>query len=1115
MHKSIHQKRKLISLWIGCLILIGLFDAPTIAQTNATLAQGTWLKIGILQNNVFKIDADWLKKNGLNPTNINPKQVGIYSGPSGMLATDLKSPRTKDLRKIPNYFEGEQDGQWNSSDYLIFWGESPHTILWNPEENQWKQETHAYSDSSFYFIRLDDPSPGRIQQEEVNMGDAITLDYGWSLIHFEPETNSLIQSGRQWLADAFYGSSTKTIQYSLPDYKTGKNTKLKGRFYSSSVNPGTFSFDVPGNQLNSIEINAISGGRYDQKAFFKEIDYWVKPQLKDNAWNWSMQYKNTSGTGYLDFISILYPRTFNAKNENPLYLFPNTKDSSLSISVNNLTNSNQIWFRNGLNDWRKITGSSSSFKLEAKNKSQLVLVDPSMAIDPFFLGKIENQNIDQIPISELIIITSPPLKKAAKTLANFKNSIQKISATYVSTDQIFNAYSGGKQDVSAIRNFLFDQYNRPNSKLKYVLLLGDASVDYKGKSNVATALEKNCYVPTYQSLESTQPLLSYSSDDYYGLLDSLAGDWTEGANPQKKNLALAIGRIPARNQIDADVFVNKLMAYADQQKIAPEKPFSMAWIADDGDNNIHVQDAEDFSKIIEESANHMEVRKLYVDQFPQEMSNGNYTSAEAKKQVLNLINTQAEFIHFIGHGSESGWTDEKILTNNDILGLKNNRHLPILLTATCQFGRFDDPNIVSGAELSLLSNQGGAIGLISTTRPVFQSSNYIFGQAFYKTLIQNQFNVQCRLGDLFRVTKNLSQTGVINRNISLLGDPSMPLPWVGNYIQISTDSIEVGSDKWINGQNLEPAKTPTSAQDLFNIFVYDKPKKNKTLGTKTSPYQYMIQGNVLWKAKTSFNNNKIKISQKSIPKIEGAVNIKGFGLTNTFASIISNKNAWSVVSTKNIPDTQSPEISILLPDENDLENCSANPNLSIDFKDNNGFSWVGPMGEKAEMTVNDTLRIPLVHYFRPSVDHPENGNVRLRLENLSVGAYRIKVNCWDINQNASSKSINFRVGEKENSRAFFNIYPNPMEKELNLTIKLIPTWDPQPVQLTVFNLMGYRILDKMISLLPSIEQDYTLHITWSETELNTLVGTNLFKFEILSDQGKAIGPIISKIVTLK
>ena len=61
-------------------------------------------------------------------------------------------------------------------------------------------------------------------------------------------------------------------------------------------------------------------------------------------------------------------------------------------------------------------------------------------------------------------------------------------------------------------------------------------------------------------------------------------------------------------------------------------------------------------------------------------------------------------------------------------------NLPLLLTATCEFGRYDDPALVSGAELMVLSARGAAIGALTTTRPVFASTNFSLNKAFYEAL---------------------------------------------------------------------------------------------------------------------------------------------------------------------------------------------------------------------------------------------------------------------------------------------------------------------------------------------------------------------------------------------
>jgi len=1084
-----------------------------IAQADSKLSTGKWIKIGITQNGIYKIDASWLDKNKIDRGSLNPKQVSLYSTASGTLPEDLKTSRPQDLEEIPIYFEGEQDNKWDASDFFIFWGNSPHKIIFDFQKKSWVQELHAYSDSSFYFIRLDDPGAKRIEEVKATPGELKPTDYAWSIFHYEPESYNLIQSGRQWLGDAFYGTNNKTVQYSLADYKQGINSKLRGRFYSSSVQEGLFSFDVVGNTIESLKIPAISGGRYDNKANFMDLDMWLTPQIKDNLWSWTINYKNTTGTGYLDFLSLQYPRIFNAKHDNPLYLLPNSTDSSYSISIINTTASTQIWLRNGIGNWSKMINYSSSLKLNVKPESQLLLIDSQKAISPAFIKILLNQNINKETGYELLIISSPALKEAANALAKYKISSQKIATKVVDTEQIYHEYSGGKQDVTAIRDFIYRQYKNPNSALKYVILFGDASIDYKGKSVVSTEIEKNCFVPTYQSLESFRPLLSYSSDDYFGLLNPDEGDWLEGEKTNKKTLQVAIGRIPAKNPSEANFFVNKLIAFIESKKTNRFKPEVLAWVADDGDANIHIQDAEDFSNLMIQEANDVSIKKLYLDQFEQEITGGMYTSKKAKDAVISLFNSEADFIHFIGHGSESGWTDEKILTNNDLVSLMNLQHLPFLLTATCQFGRFDDPNQLSGAEISLMSTKGGAIGLISTTRPVFQNSNYLFGQSFYKNLIDHRTQVKYRMGDLFKETKNNSQTGVINRNISFLGDPTLELPWTGQAITIKTDTITPGSSQFFEGQLL--TKTPTNINAQIRANFYSPPTKKKTLGTKTNAYEYYVEGDLIWTSNIQMTGGGFSVSQKSVPNTKGPLTCKVIGQSNTGEKIIGFKSLPVLISNSAIIDSKPPSISVLEPESNKFQTMNSSFELKIKIEDDNSLRWANDKNEFAELIVNDTLKIKLSDYFIPDIGFPQKGIFLYPFKNLKSGNYTFKVNCWDGNYNQQKLIFEIKVINSDASRLEWVIFPNPMSDRMQLrAIGQIP-WDIYQYNLSVYNVIGQLDLLKKGAVTYFSNVDFELQIDWSEEELVKLNGESFFKFELIPSKNNENILIKGKFTTLK
>ena len=683
----------------------------------------------------------------------------------------------------------------------------------------------------------------------------------------------------------------------------------------------------------------------------------------------------------------------------------------------------------------------------------------------------------------------------------------------VDTEQIYHEYSGGKQDVTAIRDFIYRQYKNPNSTLKYVILLGDASIDYKGKSVVSTEIEKNSFVPTYQSMESFRPLLSYSSDDYFGLLNPDEGDWIEGEQTNKKTLQVAIGRIPAKNPSEAHFFVNKLIAFIESKKTNRFKPEVLAWVADDGDANIHIQDAEDFSNLMIQEANDVSIKKLYLDQFEQEMAGGMYTSKKAKDAVISLFNSEADFIHFIGHGSESGWTDEKILTNNDLVGLTNLQHLPFLLTATCQFGRFDDPNQLSGAEISLMSTKGGAIGLISTTRPVFQSSNYLFGQSFYKNLIDHRTQVKYRMGDLFKETKNNSQTGVINRNISFLGDPTLELPWTGQSITIKTDTIIPGSGKVLEGQLLTNVSTISNAQIRTNL--YSPPIKKKTLGTKTNAYEYFTEGDLIWTSNIQMTGGGFSVSQKSVPNTKGPLTCKVIGQSNTGEKIIGFKSLPVLISNSAIIDSKPPSISVLEPESNKFQTMNSSFELKIKIEDDNSLRWANDKNEFAELIVNDTLKIKLLDYFIPDIGFPQKGIFLYPFKNLKSGNYTFKVNCWDGNYNQQKLIFEIKVINSDASRLEWVIFPNPMSNRMQLrAIGQIP-WDIYQYDLSVYNVIGQLVLLKKGAVTYFSNVDFELQIDWSEEELVKLNGESVFKLELFPSKNNENILIKGKFTTLK
>ena len=1037
-------------------IVFGLICAATTSYAqNSLLASGQWLKIGITQSGMYQITPAWLSSLG-----IKASQIGVYGHEIGELPQSNAAQRPTDLQAIPFLKQGDK---------ILFYGE---------------KFPHHYCDTTFYFIRLDDPSPKPITELSASsMTNTPALDYGYSHFHYEPESYNLLQSGREWLGDGFFGQVNRTIQYPLSDYKTGIPSLLSGKLASSSFSPGTFTFNIPGNTIAPLTFPATTGGRYDQKAFVQSFSASVYPEIKDQNWIWNLAYTNTTGSGYIDYIDLQYPRKFNATNENPHYILPNKTDSTFSISIQNKQSNHGVWVKIPGKSWQN--ASSLTFNKIAPG-AELLIFDTTKGADPLTGEIIPNQNIRADSTSELLIITSPSILPAAQLLASYK-SAKGIMAKAYSTKEIYHEFSAGKTDITAIRDFIRAK------KPRYVLILGDATVDYKGINKVATATERQNYVPSYESRESLQPLQTYVSDDYFGLLADNQGEWLEGNEAMNEPISVGIGRIPARSLEEANTVVNKLISY-DTKMIF--RPFRFAWLADDGDANIHVQDAEDFAQLLPAA---FQVNKTYIDQFPQELTNGFYTSAAGKKASLELFNQGAELIHFLGHGSESAWTDEKVITNNEIQNLKNSQHLPILLTATCQFGRFDDPNQLSGAELSLLSNQGGAIGLISTTRPVFQSSNYLFGQAFYRQLAKHLNDENYKLGDLFKDAKNDSQSGVINRNITLLGDPTLALPWNHTPLTIQLDTLHAGI---IQGQ------TNPSIDGEIRLFYYGEDRAVQTLGTKTDKFSYTLPGNLAGISSANVVKGKFTLAN-NLP----AASLKWMArsATQTYAGGI----LWPIKSSTETKETSPPSLTAQLLNESDLLACSPNPLLQINISDESSLRLVGPKGEKAVLTINDTLEIPLADVFTPTLGNSKQGTITFPFESLLPGLYKIRANCFDVHTNQGICSFEFRVSSAAKEQSALRMYPNPITDRTSFSFLQEKRWTSYYYKLKIYSNLGKQILEKtgMVPGSDSVNQIFS--IDWSTAEKNQLDFVNYYQLEIHYDNGVPFRSFSGRIGNIK
>ncbi len=662
-----------------------------------------------------------------------------------------------------------------------------------------------------------------------------------------------------------------------------------------------------------------------------------------------------------------------------------------------------------------------------------------------------------------------------------------MSVTITNINDIYNQFSSGNQDISSIRNFIKYIYNISSKKLKYVILFGDCSYDYKYRVPNNTN-----FIPIYQSYNSSNNIYSFSSDDYFGFLESDEGIWIENLNGDH-DLEVSIGRIPSNNISEAKDYVDKLYLYSQKNKVKGDWKKNIYLISDDGDNNVHQNDAENHFNLLNEQNPEYNIRKIYLDNYKQEVIDGVKVSPQTKFKVDEAIERGSLIVNYIGHGNEFFWTEEKILDDNSIYNWNNRSKLPLFITATCEFGKFDDPLITSGGELLLNKGNGGAIALLTTTRPVFSQTNFRLNNQFYKNVFKKNDDEYRRLGDIFIDTKNNSLSGPINRNFALLGDPSLKLIYPKYNILINDiDTLKSGGKVVITGdivdQNNEKIKNFNG--EVFSE-VFDKMSLNQTLGDESTPYSFNEWDDIIFRGYSSVINGAFSFEFTVPVNIDynfdkGRINLFATDTISFQEAIDHSDLIIGGTSNQFNSDEEGPEINIFIDDINFIsgDEVSKSPLLIVEAYDQSGLNLTNMNSyQKMIGIVDDTTTIYLNDYFTYNKDDYQRGIIRYPLGDLGSGRHKIEIKITDNYNNLSSNSVVFIIGENNrlNIKNVMN-FPNPFSD--NTTFKFdLPQEDQSIfVNLEIYDLRGNKVYNytHTYEFSPLIVED----IYWNGNDLN-------------------------------
>ncbi len=1057
-------------------------ETPEFAD-NSIFRDGRWLKIGIRESGVYKLTYNQLKSQGFSDLS----NIGIFGNGEGVLPLENSAYEDKDPSQVSVYCHFGGDGEFNEGDYILFYGASSNQWKYHPDKDFFFYEMHPYSEKNYYYITNSATIAKEIKMLDIPEESATRkvesfLDYK----HYEKNQFNLVQSGREWYGERFGVQNSYDFDFQFPDRLENKPVSIATRMVSRSSQNSSFDVSVNEEELTEIFPGTVSFNYTGQYARASEL--LGKKVVNGDKINIRIKYKplNSKSLGWLDYITVNAVRELRMQGNQMHFRYKG--DSPYEVVEFVISNAEQnltIWDVTDPVHVKKIRGveikdGKATFKTYADTTyREFIVFSDEEFLNPETEGQVANQNLHGIGALDMLIVTKENFISQAGELADLHESHDGLKTKVVTDKEIFNEFSSGCPDPAAVRNFVRFIYENSNSSdsLKYLLLFGDGAYDNRECHNNGNLL-------TYQSEESLHYSNSFVSDDFFGMLDE-----TDNIEARFSGLVdIGIGRLPVNTVEEAQNAVNKIQKYIDHK---PEEAWmnKLVFVADDEDNNDHVEDAELLSSFVSENFGQFDIDKIYMDAFDQQTSATGSSYPAVNEKINEKVNNGVLLVNYSGHGGERYLAHERILTKEDIASWKNDEKMPVFMTATCEFTRFDHPSYTSAGEEIFLKETGGAIALFSTTRLVYANQNYALNRAFYDFVFKNPVgNKSYRLGDIVRLTKNNAGNDDNKRNFSLFGDPALKLP-VGNFGvqtdsivkngQTSTDTIKALDKVTVYGHIILPGGTPETD---FNgtLFMRVKDKK-KVFYTKAndggSTFAYQLRNSSLFAGQASVEDGRFQV-EFIVPKNAEPTYGKGKILYwaqdgEAIAQGSYEQLLVGGVSNIELNDWQGPDIQLYMNDRNFRDGVitNENPLLLADLEDESGVNIAGDgISHDIIATIDGKSdeKIVLNEYYQAKENTYKEGSVKYQLNNLESGKHTLKLEAWDIANNYSSASIEFTVKESSEFKLskLYN-YPNPFSENTSFYFEHNRPGEMMHITMEIFDLSGYLLNKAEKKLQPS------------------------------------------------
>ncbi len=1090
---------------------------------SSLLAVGNWFKIRVPQTGIYKLSYEQLRSIGID----EPSSTRVYGWGGAMLPEDATQGTQDDLNQVQIFMEKGSDGIFGPGDFILFYAHGPVTWQYKASEQIYLHELNSYSDYGFYFLTSGNGSPefpadALLQQGEP---DYFTSSYDFRDYH-EIESVNLIKSGREWYGEDFYTSGTqRSFNFNIPGLIMDKPVKFSSELLAHSSENSSFYIYGNTQLLDTVTIRYANTGDYTATYAFTSN---AINSFLSNSENVSLKYlynrAEPKAEAWLDYINLT-ARAELMLHDGFLYFRDGLATGITEFELSGTAASTIIWDVTKIHDIRTIkaslSGSTARFKIYADASSEFVAFNPSANFpspqtEGVGLGKVENQDLHGTTFPDMVIVCYPDFLESANRLAAHRREFNQLEVQVVTPEMVYNEFSSGRPDVTAIRNYMRYLYHAagddPSRLPQYLLLFGDGSYFYKTENP-----NKKSLVPTYQSVNSLSPTVSYVSDDYFAILD-------DGEGMINGLLDIGVGRLPVNSSEEAVLMTDKIIGYEKPDRMGDWRN-TLCFIGDDEDFNTHFNQANSLAENVVANYPNFNVSKIFLDAYKQISTPVGQRYPEVNKAINDQIAKGALIINYTGHGGPGGLAHEKILELNDIVSWQNTRKLPLFMTATCEFSRFDDPDNVSAGEEVILNSRGGGIALFSTTRLVYSGPNHALNERFYEIVFEkDSMNNDYSLGDIMKYSKNNTGAGINKRNFTLLGDPAMKLTYP--YYSIKTDSINhlpisgipdtiEALQKVVISGHVEDIKGNLNSgfEGLLFPIVYDKESTRSTLAndggtTKT----FKTRNNIVYKGTATIEEGRfsfIFIVPKDISYAFGTGKISYYASDSVIDAAGSNFNLVVGGSSGNAgSDLTGPELEIFMNSDNFRSGgiTDENPILLLKIYDENGINITGTgIGHDITANLNENYKNPisLNEYYLSNPNSYQSGKVEYPFFKLEEGRHTISVKVWDIFNNSSVATTDFVVVRSE-EMILKNIlnYPNPFSDFTEFSFEHNKPSVDLDIRIDIFDMYGNLVKTIKAKQFDSgYISEPLIWNTYGESRNRNKQGIYIYRLEVKSSDG--------------